>query len=210
MYLLLIDFRNCSEAQVETISKKRKSSSPARDSRRAKAPKAVNKDSNSGSHTPVGEDWELACEICRHQGINLVRLPFVTLFLLKPTNVRMTVLQWCLAAFARGGSISSVTIAQIELQAIHAVSGSSKNLSVANAAPLSGYSTTVIFLQAQNKHFQYPSLNNPPQRMLRKSSATVLLSQSCQPLSALVILRTVQVTPIIYLVTEILHSKITV
>ncbi len=71
---------------------KRKSSSPARDSRRPKAPKVINKDSNSGSLTPVGEDWELACEICHRQGINLVRPPFLALFLPKPT-VRMTVLQ---------------------------------------------------------------------------------------------------------------------
>lgn len=28
----------------------------------------------SGSRTPVGEDWELACEICQRRGINLVSL----------------------------------------------------------------------------------------------------------------------------------------
>lgn len=41
------------------------------DARPADVVKAKN-GNHSGSRTPVGEDWELACEICQRHGINLV------------------------------------------------------------------------------------------------------------------------------------------
>lgn len=35
-------------------------------------PGPVHRSGSSGSHTPVGDDWELDCEICARRGINLV------------------------------------------------------------------------------------------------------------------------------------------
>jgi hypothetical protein len=37
----------------------------------------------SGSRTPAGDDWELNCEICHQQGINLVSPPIPKLLILE-------------------------------------------------------------------------------------------------------------------------------
>jgi len=58
-------------------AKKPKAALPAREMHKPREIKANGKQSSSsGSHTPAGEDWELACEICHRQGINLVCDPF--------------------------------------------------------------------------------------------------------------------------------------
>lgn len=69
-------------AQAEKAARKRKSTSPLRDSRKTKVQKANGNDWSNGTRTPAGEDWELACEICLRQGFNLVRslLPRIYVF----------------------------------------------------------------------------------------------------------------------------------
>jgi len=41
-------------------------------------------ETKSGSRTPIGEEWELDCEVCHRRGINLVRV--VSMFCPKYLN----------------------------------------------------------------------------------------------------------------------------
>lgn len=60
---------------AERAAKKRKTLWPSHNTRKTNAQKTNRIDTSSGSRTPAGEDWELACEICNQQGVNLVCSP---------------------------------------------------------------------------------------------------------------------------------------
>ncbi|KAF8958323.1 hypothetical protein BDZ97DRAFT_60426 [Flammula alnicola] len=58
------------QADAEDVLPKAKAKTPSAHEKRGPKVNGSNK-THSGSRTPAGEDWELACEICQRHGINL-------------------------------------------------------------------------------------------------------------------------------------------
>lgn len=62
------------EPKVDKSEPKPKPKAKNRSTQERRAPKTNgNNGMASGSRTPAGEEWEVACEICQRHGMNLVR-----------------------------------------------------------------------------------------------------------------------------------------